>query len=162
MVSKVKPADMGYEETLAAAAGTLGRLRMKYLDLYLIHAPGGSRCVFFCSPPRTLSTRLIQRLFPVRAKRQATWRAMEELKRRGVCRAIGVSNYEPRHLQELLSAAEVPPAVNQVEYHPAQQQRELAGFCAGHGAAFPACYPCITPVPVLALTTRCGPAQASH
>ena len=101
---------MGYESTLAAAAGSLGRLGLRYLDLYLVHAPGGSR-----------------------QRRKDTWRAMLELQARGLCRAVGVSNYEPRHLEEL--APDCAPAVNQVEYHPACQQRELAAYCAARGVA---------------------------
>jgi len=61
------------------------------------------------------------------------WKALVELQRRGSCRAIGVSNYTVRHLQELLGGSDVTPAVNQVEFNPFLYQKELLRFCDGKG-----------------------------
>ncbi len=77
---------------------------MERVDLYLVH-------------------------WPVQGLRGETWRAMERLRGDGKARAIGVSNYTVRHLEELLGRAREPPAVNQVELHPFLQQRELVEFC---------------------------------
>ena len=63
--------------------------------------------------------------WPVQGLRHETWRAMERILADGKARAIGVSNYTVRHLEELLGSAKVPPAVNQVELHPFLAQREL-------------------------------------
>lgn len=91
---------VGRDETLRACDRSLAALGLNYIDLYLVH-------------------------WPVEGKRRETWRAMEALLRGGRCRAIGVSNFMPRHLDELLQSAEVPPAVNQFEIHPFQQQRDV-------------------------------------
>jgi 2,5-diketo-D-gluconate reductase A len=61
------------------------------------------------------------------------WRALEELYRDGQVRAIGVSNFTPRHLDRLLDEAQVVPAVNQIELHPMLQQRETRDYCAQQG-----------------------------
>jgi 2,5-diketo-D-gluconate reductase A len=92
----------GYDATLRAFDTSMVNLGLDYVDLYLIHWP--------C--PR-------RGLFP------ETYRAMETLYREGKVRAIGVSNFQPAHLDRLLQTAEVTPAVNQVELHPWLQQQEL-------------------------------------
>ena len=92
----------GYDATLRAFDDSMVNLGLDYVDLYLIHWP--------C--PR-------KGLFP------ETYRAMETLYREGRVRAIGVSNFQPAHLDRLLQTAEVVPAVNQVELHPWLQQHEL-------------------------------------
>ena len=79
---------------------------LDYLDLYLIH-------------------------WPVPDLRGESWRAMEWLLDEGLCRAVGVSNYTVAHLEELLAASRVVPAVNQVEFHPLLYQKELLEFCRG-------------------------------
>jgi methylglyoxal/glyoxal reductase len=94
----------GYDATLRAFDASLRRLALEYVDLYLIH-------------------------WPVERLRRESWRALEQVLADGKARAIGVSNYTLRHLQELLDHAKVPPAVNQVELHPFLQQRELVKFC---------------------------------
>lgn len=115
VVSKLKPDDMGYDATLAACAESLAELGLSYLDVYLVHAPGGSR-----------------------TKRLDTWRAMEVLLASGKCRAIGVSNYMQRHLRELENHASlsVTPHVIQSEFSPVCQQHELRAFCAERGIAW--------------------------
>lgn len=101
--------DHGYESALKAGRASLDRLKTGYIDLYLIHWPK-------TSPPK---------------KRLDTWRAMLQLRKDGVCRAVGVSNYTIRHLQELDEGSDAGPSVNQVEFHPFLYQRELLEFCRG-------------------------------
>lgn len=102
ITTKVWVQDAGYENTKKAFAKSLERLQLDYLDLYLIHQPFGD--VY------------------------GSWRAMEELYRDGKIRAIGVSNFHPDRLIDLIIHNEVIPAVNQVETHPFNQQIENAQF----------------------------------
>lgn len=92
--------DAGYENAKKAFAKSLERLQLDYVDLYLIHQPFGD--VY------------------------GSWRAMEELYEQGQIRAIGVSNFEPDRLVDLLLHNKVNPAVNQLETHPFFQQTESA------------------------------------
>ncbi|MEH7500547.1 aldo/keto reductase [Neobacillus drentensis] len=102
ITTKLWVQDAGYESTKKAFARSLERLQLDYLDLYLIHQPFGD--VY------------------------GSWRAMEELYREGKIRAIGVSNFYPDRLTDLIIHNEVVPAVNQVETHPFCQQIESAKF----------------------------------
>lgn len=99
LVSKVWIQDAGYEKTKRSFEKTLDNLRTDYLDLYLIHMPYGDY--------------------------HGSWRAMEELYRDGRIKAIGVCNFMPDRLADLILSHEVIPAVNQIELHPFCQQREL-------------------------------------
>jgi diketogulonate reductase-like aldo/keto reductase len=108
VTTKLWNSDHGYEETLRACDRSLGRLGLEQLDLYLVH-------------------------WPVERLRHDTWRAMEKILADGKARAIGVSNYTIRHLDELLARAKVPPAVNQVEFSPFLYQRDLLEHCQRHG-----------------------------
>lgn len=108
ITSKVWNADLGYEETLAAFDTTMNKLGLEVLDLYLIH-------------------------WPKAGKYKGAWKAMEELYAAGRIRAIGVSNFQIHHLQDLMQDAQVKPMVNQVEYHPRLTQEELKAFCEQHG-----------------------------
>jgi len=92
--------DAGFESTKNAFAKSLERLQLDYLDLYLIHQPIGD--VY------------------------GSWRAMEELYQQGQARAIGVSNFYPDRLIDLIAHHDVVPAVNQVETNPFCQQQESA------------------------------------
>jgi 2,5-diketo-D-gluconate reductase A len=94
--------DAGYERTKQAFERSLQRLQLEYLDLYLIHQPFGD--VY------------------------GAWRAMEELYREGRIRAIGVSNFQPDRLMDLMVHHQVVPAVNQIETHPFNQQIETQAF----------------------------------
>ena len=94
---------------------SLRKLRLDYVDLYLIH-------------------------YPVRERRQS-WRALETLRAKNKARSIGVSNFTIRHLTELLAETETVPAVNQVELHPYLLQRDLLDFCAGKGIVIEAYSP---------------------
>lgn len=108
VTSKVWNADLGYEETLAAYDASLERLGLEYLDLYLIH-------------------------WPVAGKYKDAWRALEKLYREGRVRAIGVSNFQIHHLEDLLADAEVKPMINQVEFHPYLTQNELLRYTREQG-----------------------------
>lgn len=100
ITTKLWVQDTGYEKTKKAFQRSLERLQLDYLDLYLIHQPFGD--VY------------------------GSWRAMEELYRKGKIRAIGVSNFYPDRLTDFIIHNEVVPAVNQVETHPFNQQIESA------------------------------------
>jgi 2,5-diketo-D-gluconate reductase A len=102
ITTKLWVQDTGYERTKKAFEKSLERLQLDYLDLYLIHQPFGD--VY------------------------GSWRAMEELYREGKIRAIGVSNFYPDRLTDLIIHNEVVPAVNQVETHPFNQQIESANL----------------------------------
>jgi diketogulonate reductase-like aldo/keto reductase len=79
--------------------------------------------------------------WPVEGLRADSWRALEKLLDEGNTRAIGVSNYTVRHLEELLAQCHIPPAVNQVEFSPFLYQRELLEFCRSHGICLEAYSP---------------------
>lgn len=104
VTSKVWNSDQGYESTLAAFETSLNKLGLDYLDLYLIH-------------------------WAVEGKYKETWKALERIYKAGKVRAIGVSNFQIHHLQDLMQDAEIKPMVNQVEYHPRLTQKELQAFC---------------------------------
>ncbi len=96
----------GFDPARKAARASLERLGLSYIDLYLIHWPRA----------------------PNPQARLDSWRALEALHREGVLRAIGVSNYSVRHLEELRAHAEVPPAADQVEFHPFVYDPELLRY----------------------------------
>lgn len=107
VTSKLWNSDQGYEETLQAFETSLEKLGLEYLDLYLIH-------------------------WPVEGKYKESWKAMEKLYQDGKIRAIGVSNFHPHHLDDLLKDAEVTPVINQVELHPKLAQQEVRDYCEKH------------------------------
>ena len=90
----------GYESALRAMDESLERLGLDHVDLYLIHWP---------KPEHTADA----------------WRALEHLQAQGLTRAIGVCNYQPAHLDQLMSTANVAPSLNQVELHPHLQQQDV-------------------------------------
>lgn len=108
VTSKVWNADLGYESTRKAFELSLKKLGLEYLDLYLIH-------------------------WPVAGKYKEAWRALEQLYKEGRIKAIGVSNFQIHHLQDLMQDAEIKPMVNQVEFHPRLTQTELRAFCKEQG-----------------------------
>lgn len=110
VTTKVWNADQGYESTLAAIDQSLQKLKMNYVDLYLIHWPFTER-------------------LQGENRREETWKAMETILASGRARSIGVSNYEIEHLEEMTQYATVPPAVNQVEFHPFWFRKELMDYC---------------------------------
>ncbi len=108
ITTKVWNSDQGYDSTLAAMDDSLERLGVDYVDLYLIHWP---------KPEHT----------------RATWRAMEKLRADGRARAVGVSNFLTHHLDQLAEHATVMPSINQIEFHPHLQSRELVSYCEERG-----------------------------
>lgn len=97
----------GYENTLKAFDRSLKRLQLDYIDLYLIHQPFGD--VY------------------------GEWRAMEELYGQGKIKAIGVSNFQPDRIMDLMTHNKITPAVNQIEVNPFQQQIETQKFLQENG-----------------------------
>lgn len=108
ITTKVWNSDQGYESTLQAFDASIEKLGLDYVDLYLIH-------------------------WPVKGKYTETWKALEKLYKDGRVRAIGVSNFNIHHLEDIMEIAEIIPMVNQVEYHPHLTQKELHNFCKKHG-----------------------------
>ena len=102
ITTKLWVQDAGYENTLKAFETSLKKLQLNYLDLYLIHQPYGD--VF------------------------GSWRAMQELYKQGKVRAIGVSNFHPDRIADLIANSGFTPAINQVETHPFHQQLETQKF----------------------------------
>lgn len=107
VTTKLWVQDADYESARLAFAKSLSKLQLDYLDLYLIHQPFGDY--------------------------YGAWRAMEELYREGKIRAIGVSNFLPDRLMDLIVHNRVVPAVNQIETHPFYQQAESAEFMKAQG-----------------------------
>ncbi|KAI9116021.1 hypothetical protein K1719_012951 [Acacia pycnantha] len=102
---------------------TLKELQLEYLDLYMMHWPVRMKKGSVGFKPKNLTETDIG----------STWRAMEAAYDAGEARAIGVSNFSRKKMNDLLQIARVPPAVNQVECHPMWQQPQLHQFCASHG-----------------------------
>ena len=107
VTSKLWVQDTGYDQTRAAIEASLQRLQLYYLDLYLIHQPYGDI--------------------------HGSWRAMQDACRSGKLRAIGVSNFQPDRLMDLIAFNEIPPALNQIEINPFHQQQESIGFMQQNG-----------------------------
>jgi diketogulonate reductase-like aldo/keto reductase len=104
ITTKVNSSELGYESTLEACERSLKKLKLTYLDLFLIHKP-------------------------VEGYRQNTWKALEKLKHESICRSIGVSNFSPKHLNEIFKICEFIPAVNQIEMNPFLAQKNISEFC---------------------------------
>lgn len=102
ITTKLWVQDTGYEKTKLAVEKSLNKLQLDYLDLYLIHQPYGDV--------------------------HGSWRAMVELYKSGKIKAIGVSNFQPDRVMDMITFNEVIPAVNQVETHPFNQQIETQKF----------------------------------
>jgi 2,5-diketo-D-gluconate reductase A len=110
VTTKCWNSDQGNDAARVAFARSLDQLQMDYDDHYHNHSP---------TPQRDLYV--------------DTWRALEDIYASAAARSIGVSNFQPHHLQRLIDECEVVPAVNQVELHPRLQQGELRGFHERHG-----------------------------
>lgn len=117
VTSKVWNTDRGYDKTLRACEKSLQDLGMDYLDLYLIHWPANR----------------LQFEDQADALNLDTWRALERLVDEKVIRSAGLSNFYPQHMAAILSAANVAPVVDQVEYHPGLLQEETVALCHSHG-----------------------------
>ena len=110
VTSKLNNPNHAHDDALRSFDGTLAELGFDHVDLFLIHWP-----------------------LPGVGDFVETWHALEEIYRSGRARAIGVSNFTPHHLRRLLAAAEVVPAVNQIEVHPYLVQDDVRAFGAEHG-----------------------------
>jgi diketogulonate reductase-like aldo/keto reductase len=108
ITTKLWNKNQGYESTLKAFDESMKKLGLDYLDLYLIH-------------------------WPVKDKYRDTWRAFNKLYEGRKVKAIGVSNFQIHHLNDILADGDVVPAVNQVEYHPRLTQKPLLDFCKKQG-----------------------------
>ncbi len=102
--------DQGYEQAKHALRGSLDRLEVDFVDLYLIHWPAPSRDLYV-----------------------ETWKAFIEMQTEGLVRSIGVSNFQPAHLERITEETGVTPVVNQIELHPAFQQAGLRREHADRG-----------------------------
>ena len=107
VTTKLWVQDTGYERTQQAIEKSLRRLQLDYLDLYLIHQPFGDV--------------------------HGSWRAMQDALKAGKVRAIGVSNFHPDRLMDIIGFNDVVPAVNQIEVNPLHQQEESVAFMRENG-----------------------------
>jgi diketogulonate reductase-like aldo/keto reductase len=121
VTTKCWNADQGFDSALRAFDESMDRLGFEYLDLYLIHWPAPSKDLYV-----------------------DTWRAFQEIYAAGRVRAIGVSNFQPAHLERLFDETEIVPAINQIELHPWLQQSELRAFHREHGIVTEAWSPLAT------------------
>lgn len=107
IATKVNEANQGYETTIASVKESLKKLRMDYVDLLMVH-------------------------WPIHTHFFETWRAFEDLKKAGLTRSIGVSNYGMIHLQYLATQANEMPVVNQLECHPWLSEKPMLEFNRAH------------------------------
>ena len=112
VTTKLWNGDHGHETALRAFDQSLGRLGLDHVDLYLVHWP-----------------------LPSRDRYVETWKAFEAIKSDGRARSIGVSNFQPDHLDRLAAETATTPSLNQVELHPRLQQPELRAHHREHGIA---------------------------
>lgn len=115
IVSKVWNENGTYEDTINAFNKTISDLNVDYLDLYLIHWPN----------PIKYRNNHIER-------NKEVWRALETLYNEGKVKAIGVSNFKPTHIEELLKSATIKPMVNQIQFHISVTQKETREYCKKH------------------------------
>ena len=116
ITTKVYNDEQGYEATHQSFKDSLDRLQLDYVDLYLIH-------------------------WPITDKYHDTWRAMEEIYASGKAKAIGISNFHPQHIEDLMTTAKIKPMINQIELHPNLNQQELVTYCQEQGIAITAYSP---------------------
>jgi diketogulonate reductase-like aldo/keto reductase len=108
ITSKCGDLSQGYDGILRCCEASLRELQTEYVDLYLLH-------------------------WPVTGRRVECWQAMQRLLEQGLCRAVGVSNFTIRHLEELAETSPIVPAVDQVEFSAFLYQRDLLAYCREHG-----------------------------
>jgi methylglyoxal/glyoxal reductase len=116
ITSKVWNNEQGFDSTLRAFEDSLKRLDMEYLDLYLVH-------------------------WPVEGKYNETWRALEKLYDEDLVKAIGVSNFQQHHLEDLMKQSNEKPVINQIELHPRLSQEPLREYCLKNDIAVEAWSP---------------------
>jgi diketogulonate reductase-like aldo/keto reductase len=116
ITTKVWNPDQGYQKTLDAFRFSLDLLQTDYLDLYLIH-------------------------WPVKGKYIETWKALEEIYEHKLARAIGVSNFNSHHIDDIIKQGGTVPMVNQMEFHPYLVQPGLLKYCREHSIQYEAWSP---------------------
>lgn len=116
ITTKLSNAQQNKGDVRHALSESLKLLGLKYVDLYLMHWP---------NPNTYLSS----------------WKQMEQLYKEGLCRAIGVCNFHQHHIEEILSVADVIPAINQIELHPLLSQKPLIKYCNSKGIVIEAYSP---------------------
>ncbi|MDB5160901.1 MAG: oxidoreductase [Candidatus Saccharibacteria bacterium] len=111
ITTKLWARDLGFDNAFEAFEESKNNLKLEYIDLYLIHWPGPSPRVWLDS-----------------------WRALAQIYQKGDARAVGVSNFEVSHLERLLDNTTLPPAVNQIEFHPFvyKKQAPILNFCVAN------------------------------
>ena len=112
VTTKLNNQSHGFDSAISALDESLKKLRLEYVDLYLIHWP-----------------------LPHLDRYVQTWKGFEKLLADGKARSIGVSNFQPAHLDRLAKETDTVPAVNQIELHPVLTQTELRKYHAEHGIA---------------------------
>lgn len=118
VTSKLNNGHHAYEDALAAFDTTVEDLGIEYVDLFLVHWP-----------------------LPGVGDFVETWKAMQTIAASDACRSIGVSNFQPHHLERLFEETDVVPSINQIEIHPYFAQNEVRAFNAEHGIAIEAWSP---------------------
>lgn len=116
IVSKLWKTEMGYEQAYKAFEQSLKRLGTDYLDGYLIHWP-------LPQPDYT----------DWKSLDLETWRALEELYQSGRVKAVGLSNFLPHHIENIMEHCKVKPMMNQLEIHPGYSQEAAVAYCRAHG-----------------------------
>lgn len=125
VTSKVWNDDRGYQETKDAFERTMKNLDLEYLDLLLIHWPANKKQ--FGEDAKMINAE--------------TWRAFEELYNTGRIKAIGLSNFLPHHIDELMETATIAPMINQIEFHPGWMQADVVEYCKAKGIVLEAWSP---------------------
>lgn len=126
VTTKLWNADRGYDSALRAFDRSQEALGLDYVDLYLIHWPASP---FFWDDWKKINA--------------DSWQALERLYKEGRVRAIGLSNFMPRHILPLLEGAEIAPMVDQIEFHPGWMQQDCLDFCREHSIVVEAWAPLI-------------------
>ena len=115
ITSKVFFDHMGYELTKKSIEQSLKNFNLGYIDLMLIHFPG---------------TMGLPKKDPNHLKnRKGSWRALEEYVDAGLIKSIGVSNYRPKHIEELMEYSRIKPVINQFEIHPLYVEHDTMEIC---------------------------------
>lgn len=116
VTTKLWTTDMRAGREYDAFRESLSRLGLDYVDLYLIH-------------------------WPVRGRYQQSWEVLERIREEGLARAIGVSNFNPHHIDDIIAMGGTIPAVNQYQLHPQMSCPELREYCRANGIVLEACQP---------------------
>lgn len=119
ITSKLWNANLGYEDALKAYEESIKKIGVDYLDLYLIH-------------------------WPVAGKYKEGYRALEYLYKQGRIKAIGVSNFQVHHIEDLMKDAEIKPVINQIEFHPYLTQTKVREYCKNNNIQVEAWSPLMT------------------